>query len=278
MKIISSNDVFKYEDDFVNELEYQSNTYKESFLRSLISNKSPFARVCFDEMAVLYIHNERLFSSKPAIHNIEFYEADISKGSSKYKNEILRILSGDTKNKNQVLKYFSLDSSDYISDIQAIIYESIDKYGKDEWVSCVLTSELHRHLGIYALIGTKMGIRAREYFGAGVDEMKIVSYAGSNPPFSCLNDGLQVSTGATIGHGLISLSTDSVHQPKADFYYLGQKITLSLKKQYAEKIKQEVKELNTIYGLDSNTYWDLLRINALNYWKGWDRHEIFSLE
>ena len=30
---------------------------------------------------------------------------------------------------------------------------------------------MHRHLGIYAVIGTKMGMRAREHFGAGIDEV-----------------------------------------------------------------------------------------------------------
>ena len=53
-----------------------------------------------------------------------------------------------------------------------------------------------------------MGIRAREYFNTGVDEFSAVSFAGSIPPLSCMNDGIQVSTGATPGHGLLTVIND----------------------------------------------------------------------
>ena len=74
-----------------------------------------------------------------------------------------------------------------------------------EWKIVVLTNEFHEHMGIYSILGAKMGLRAREYFHLGIDELEILSFAGSTPPVSCLNDGLQVSTGATLGHGTITL-------------------------------------------------------------------------
>ncbi|NJO68400.1 MAG: hypothetical protein HC830_03210 [Bacteroidetes bacterium] len=113
--------------------------------------------------------------------------------------------------------------------------ETVKNFGKNEWVAVTMANEMHRHLGVFALIGTKMGIRAKEYFNAGVDEMNITTYAGSIPPFSCMNDGLQVSTGATVGHGLITVSPDSMVRPVADFTYMGKTISVTLKPEFGKK-------------------------------------------
>ena len=36
-----------------------------------------------------------------------------------------------------------------------------------------------------------MGVGQDKYFDTGVDEFSTISYAGSEPPLSCINDGLQ---------------------------------------------------------------------------------------
>ena len=56
------------------------------------------------------------------------------------------------------------------------------------------------------------------------------------------------------------------------------KIKLTLKPEFAEKIISELKEINFVYGLDSNIYWELVRKNSIKYWKELDRHEIFEIE
>ncbi|TFG88632.1 MAG: nucleoside hydrolase, partial [Candidatus Atribacteria bacterium] len=122
------------------------------------------------------------------------------------------------------------------------------------------------------------GIRAREYFNTGVDEFKAVSSAGSIPPLSCMNDGIQVSTGATPGHGLLTVKNDSQPKPSVEFTYMNRKIRLTLKPELTEKISSELKEINFIYGLDSNIYWELVRKNSIKYWLDLDRHEIFIIE
>jgi pyrimidine-specific ribonucleoside hydrolase len=122
-----------------------------------------------------------------------------------------------------------------------------------------------------------MGMRAKEYFGAGIDEIKVVSYAGQQQPYSCMNDGLQVSTGATLGHGLIQVDIQGKHIPKAQFTYLGQSITLELKSDYRERIENEILELSSIYGLNNDIYWALVRNSALVYWANWDRNKIFDI-
>jgi pyrimidine-specific ribonucleoside hydrolase len=139
-------------------------------------------------------------------------------------------------------------------------------------------SELHRHLGAFTIIGVKMGIRAREYYDTGVDEFSLISYAGSSTPLSCINDGLQVSTGATPGHGLLSVDNDPPTSPSAEFTYMNRKIKLTLKPELSRKISDELKQINFVYGLDSNIYWELVRKNSIKYWLDLDRHDIFIIE
>jgi pyrimidine-specific ribonucleoside hydrolase len=191
---------------------------------------------------------------------------------------VVRILKGETASRNQVIRDLPVDPSFYFEDIRPSVKEIIDRYGIDEWTSGVLANELHRHLGVFAIIGVKMGIRAREYFNTGVDEFHAVSFAGSIPPLSCMNDGLQVSTGATPGHGLLTVKNDTVLSPSAEFTYMNRKIRLTLRPEIAEKISSELEEINFIYGLDSNIYWELVRKNSIKYWLNLDRHEIFIIE
>ncbi len=120
-----------------------------------------------------------------------------------------------------VFSGFPLHEENYTADVQEIMKEVIAKYGEEEWRLVVLTSELHGHLGVYAIIGAKMGLFARETLNAGHDELVIISHAGSKPPVSCMNDGLQVSTGATLGHGLISVTGIGIASPAAEFTYAG---------------------------------------------------------
>ena len=188
------------------------------------------------------------------------------------------MLKGETVSRNQVIREMPLDPSFYFDDIKPFVNEIVNKYGIDEWSSGVIANELHRHLGTFAIIGVKMGIRAREYFDTGVDEFTATSFAGSTPPLSCMNDGIQVSTGATPGHGLLMVRNDTVAGPSAEFTYLGRKIRLTLKPEIAVKISSELKEINFIYGLDSNTYWELVRKNTIKYWRDLDRHEIFDIK
>ena len=66
--------------------------------------------------------------------------------------------------------------------------------------------------------------------------------------------------------------------PSAEFTYLNRKIRLTLKPDITEKITSELKEINFVYGLDSNTYWELVRKNSIKYWLVMDRHEMFEVE
>lgn len=227
-----------------------------------------------DEMIALYLHFPGLFQSSAGTKN----NINSPVCADSLRKNCLKILAGETVAKNQVIKNFPLNPSFYFADIEPSVTEIIKKYGVDEWISGVIANELHRHLGVFAIVGVKMGIRAREFFNTGVDEFSAVSFAGSIPPLSCMNDGIQVSTGATPGHGLLTVKNDEPTIPSVEFTYMNRKIRLTLKPEIAVKISSELKEINFIYGLDSNIYWELVRKNSIKYWLNMDRHEIFMIE
>lgn len=273
-----NSDVFgiTYDDDIIHEINNINNSYSSNFVNSLINSGSKYSKQWCDEFAVLYLFDPDLFDTEK-VNGYDIYKINTLKGISHLEHTITEILSGNTPNSTQVLSSFSFDTADYKNDIRSIIPETILQYGKEEWLSCVLANELHRHLGIYNIVGVKMGIRAIEYFDAGIDEVEIVSYAGKNPPVSCMNDGLQVSTGATLGHGLIEISQDAPALPMADFRYMNRQVTLALKDNYLEIIKNDISSILRKHGLDTDIYWSEVRKLAIKYWVAWDRKEIFDI-
>jgi len=191
---------------------------------------------------------------------------------------IPEILDSREKVKSNVFKGFPDKQELFSEDVQLFMKDIIRRHGKEEWRVGVLTNELHGHLGIYAIIGAKMGLRARQYFNIGVEDITIISHAGRTPPISCTNDGLQVSTGSTLGHGLITVFQKPPFRPEAVFNFKGNTLRIRLKNQYRKKIQEDIQNGIARFGNKSDEYWHYVRMLALKYWKKWDRNEIFLLE
>lgn len=176
-----------------------------------------------------------------------------------------------------VFERFPTDRHLFRHDVSPVIDQIIARHGQKEWATVVLTGEFHTHLGIYAIVGAKMGLRARDHFGVGLDELRVRSFAGSTPPISCLNDGLQASTGATLGHGTISVVSASAARPKAHFSHKGATICLGLKEAYWQQVKNDISGIIDQHGLASEAYWASVRRLGIRYWLDWSRDEIFDL-
>lgn len=161
----------------------------------------------------------------------------------------------------------------YASDIAAIRTEAIERYGEREWQAISLTAQLHGHLGIYATLGAKMGVRACEILGC--EKMEVVSWAGHRPPMSCMNDGLQVGSAATIGHGTITVA--QTHTPYTEALFCGsnKRIMISLCESCYNRIKSDVAKCRQLFGDCSRQYWHEVRRLAIGYWLEFDRHKIF---
>lgn len=230
-----------------------------------------------DDLVALYITTPELFSinTDPGRMNVRF--------NSDYSVEGVREAFGDmirgiyVSEQNIVFNKFPVNREMFKYDVRPIIDSAIARYGYEEWKANVMTDEFHGHLGVFSIVGAKMGIKARELFGVGPDMLEVITFAGSRPPYSCLTDGIQVSTGATLGMGTIELASDSIAQPSAIFMYNKRAVRITLKKEYLEQVDRDINEGIVKFGLLDDGYWKLIRNNALKYWLEWDRNKIFDI-
>ena len=233
----------------------------------------------WDEMPVIFMNQPALFKFEPSIRHDHVMRL-VAFESEKVRDAYLKLLShaGDlhlSARHSVVLKEFPSDPSLFKKDVGPHVKKAIEKYGLEEWKACLLTNELHRHLGIYSLIGAKMGIRAREILDAPFDTLEVISSAGNSPPLSCMNDGLQVSTGASLGRGTITVH-DGLTQPAATFIYKNQKLTLKVKTELLNRIRADIKAALKEYGGLSREYFAHIRKLSIAYWLDLDRKTIFD--
>lgn len=237
--------------------------------------KSDFFEL-WDDLLPMYLLYPKLFTEKENTNNT-FSVIPVKNSGKTIKENVLTILKNEKFNENKVFKYFPVNPDNFLDDVKIHTDEIVNNYGISEWRAVVLTNELHGHLGIYAVVGAKMGIRVRDYFHIGLDDIKIIAYTGARPPLSCMIDGLQVSTGATVGHGLIGISDDQNFRPEADFIFKNHKIKVKLKTEYWKIIKMDIQKGINQYGNLTPEYWLFIRSLAIKYWKEWDRNEIFEI-
>ena len=158
--------------------------------------------------------------------------------------------------------------------VSPFVTQIIERHGLEEWKATLLTNEMHRHLGLWSIIGAKMGVRARQLLEAPFDHLEVVSFAGNTPPFSCLNDGIQISTGASLGRGTIS--NTHLSKPEVIFLSNGKELRLRPKPEVIKVVKQVIINLSKEYGFQSGKYFKELEKVSVKYWLEWDRAEIFE--
>ncbi|MBG0859992.1 MAG: nucleoside hydrolase [Bacteroidales bacterium] len=262
----------------------KSNTLLAGVLRNVFNqqpvleklNQTHF-RLC-DDLVVIYLTNPELFGINIMTDNLYIrYNQDYNVEG--VREAISDMITGKyVSERNIVFSRFPVQREMYNYDVRPIIDSAILRYGYDEWKANVMTDEFHGHLGVFSIVGAKMGIKARELFGVGTDMLEVTTYAGTEPPYSCLNDGIQVSTGATLGMGTIHLAARGKTVPSAVFTYKNRSVRISLKKEYLEQVDADINEGIEKFGLMDDGYWKLIRHNALKYWVEWDRDKIFDIE
>ena len=105
--------------------------------------------------------------------------------------------------------------------------------------------QFHGHLGPYAVIGFRMGKIAIEKLGSDPFGKKAVVLTGTKPPLSCIVDGIQLSSGCTIGKGNLTVKDEGI--PKAHFSTDdGKQIEIKLKNLIQNEIDTTVTEENIV--------------------------------
>ena len=232
----------------------------------------------WDDLAALYISVPILFQSEKASNNVSHVTLHDQIPEHVVHQAIKAMLESGTQTTNRVFNTFPVDADLYKPDYAEMLESTIRKYGRNEWKAISMTNEIHGHTGIYSIIGAKMGMRAMEYFNVGVNNLVIRSFAGNKPPLSCFNDGIQISTGATIGQGLITVSDTVLNVPTITATFNGCRIKISLKPEIAAQMQKEIKYGVETCGLLTEQYWIYIEKLAIQYWREFDRNEIFIIE
>jgi pyrimidine-specific ribonucleoside hydrolase len=274
IKIISGND-YKFSDDFFDACKELNSTYSKSIANFFEGYKAQNYYL-WDDFLPLYLSYPTMFSEK----RIEEYLIKIEPlPNSFYDILITSILNSEKPDEGVVFNEVPTSGFLLRKDIRDVADELLKRHGYVEFKIALLTSEMHSHMGIYAIIGAKMGLRIMEYLHAGLDEIEIVSYAGNITPISCFNDGLQIGTGSTIGHGTIRLDTTQNIKPAAMVIYNNRKLLFSIKPEIISEIRKDVGAIIKVHGLDSELYWSTLRDVAIEkYWLKLNRFDIFDIE
>ncbi|HUU44187.1 MAG TPA: nucleoside hydrolase [Acidobacteriota bacterium] len=233
---------------------------------------------CWDEAVALCLADQALCSFVPLPGRDHVVTAS-SWQQTAARAMYVNLLTEDTPVKQNepatvVFARFPSDPGLLRDDVRACADAIIERHGLDEWRAVVLTNEFHRHLGAYSILGAKMGVRAREILNAPSDELRVISHAGNTPPLSCMNDGLQVGTGASLGRGMITV-TDAVAAAEAVFIAEQRRLTLRVRPEIVADIEDSLGRLLQTTGSLTPEYWDGVRDLALTYWRDWDRGTIF---
>ena len=105
--------------------------------------------------------------------------------------------------------------------------------------------EFHGHVGPYVLIGYKMGQIANKELGKDPFCKNAVIFIGCSPPISCIVDGIQLSSGCTLGKGNIFIKNEN--SAKAEFSNKsGKKISIELNSEIRKEIDKTVTEENIL--------------------------------
>lgn len=264
----------KYSDSFLDDCKLISNSiYAETMVKFMTGFRN---LSIWDDIIPIYLLHPTLFHEQIINHNIINVTPN--------ENLIFDVLATSILNydkPDEGVIFNEVPTGGYMlrQDLHTHIDEILNLHGYHEFKIVALTSEIHSHLGVYSILGAKLGLRIMEYLHVGLDEVSIISYAGSRPPVSCFNDGIQVGTGATIGYGKIKVVETDQPIPAVEVIYNNRKIRFSLKEEIIADIRRDIGYLIKTYGLDSEMYWEELRKIAItDYWKKINRFEAFDIE
>ncbi|MCS7090481.1 MAG: nucleoside hydrolase [Verrucomicrobiota bacterium] len=270
-------------------------TVSAAWLKEVVSYDGPAARVLrvllmqghgaelvqqghlrfWDDLVALRVLDPDMFEVRPATGQPRWMEVQ-PKSPGAIRQIWRERLCEAPLRQTVVLRRFPSEPGQMRADLQPLAETIQNRHGWEEWKAVVLTSELHRHLGTWSIVGAKMGLRARELLQAGPDELRVTSLAGLRPPLSCVNDGLQVATGASLGRGTIRVVSTETPQCAAVFTRGEHQLRLRLRDALVRQVEQEIALLQQQHGGLTPAYFDAVRQVALRHWLEMDRRSIFE--
>jgi len=115
--------------------------------------------------------------------------------------------------------------------------------------------KIHGHVGPFLVIGLRMGIAAKKALDisdAELTHLRAQVTVPLNPPFSCLLDGVQVSTTCTIGNQRLQFENVKTIQATFQSEKSSKKVKITLNQQFWEQLEQkrEWDKLDEVFALE----------------------------
>ena len=105
--------------------------------------------------------------------------------------------------------------------------------------------KLHGHVGPFLVIGLKMGVAAKKALNVSDTECTHLTAEVAvplHPPFSCLLDGIQVSTTCTIGNQRLQIKDSKTIQATFTSEKDTKRVKITLTEQFREQLEQKQKQ------------------------------------
>ena len=103
----------------------------------------------------------------------------------------------------------------------------------------------HGHPGVFLAIGIRMGLLALKYLNSkGFFELDAFIQTRERSPYRCLLDGIQFSTGCTIGKGNLSVKYSDGDIVGVFTTQSGKTFEITVRSEFLEQIKKQMKDLN----------------------------------
>jgi formylmethanofuran dehydrogenase subunit E len=103
----------------------------------------------------------------------------------------------------------------------------------------------HGHPGVFLAIGIRMGLLALKYLNSkGHFELEAFIQTRERPPYRCLLDGIQFSTGCTIGKGNLSIKYSDDEIFGVFKTESGKEIKIVVLSEFLEHIKKQIKDMD----------------------------------
>ena len=119
--------------------------------------------------------------------------------------------------------------------------------------------KLHGHVGPYLVIGLKMGIAAKKALDISDSEsthLRAEVAVPLYPPFSCLLDGIQVSTTCTIGNQRLSVKNSKSIQAT----FTKENSSMIVKIKLANQLNEQLEQWHLQNQLDEAHAWELAEL------------------
>jgi pyrimidine-specific ribonucleoside hydrolase len=178
-----------------------------------------------------------------------------------------------------ILERLPISAEWYRPEAAALIEEGVvERFGVEEWRAVVLAQELHQHVGIYTILGAKMGVLARELLEAPARAVEVTLDTGGNGPMTCATDGIQASLASTYGQSLVRVEHPEKPVLAATFEFEDRVLRLTLKPEYREVMQGHIESAREEHGDLSPGYFGELERISYRVWSEFDRNEVFAVE